>query len=110
VDVKKKAQIPFPVKRALEKLGRNLRDARLRRRISMAIMSERVDITPATLARMENGDPGVSMGSYATALFVLWLHDRLSGLAYVSNDRVGLALEEERLPQRIYRRRSRKTS
>jgi len=95
--------LPLPVKRALTKLGEDIRAARLRRRISMAIMAERVSITRVTLQKLEQGDPGVAIGTYATALFVLGLISRLSDLTDVRHDDVGLQLEEERLPRRIRR-------
>lgn len=98
--------LPLPVVRALRKLGHDLRDARRRRRIPVAIASERASISRMTLLKIEKGEPGVAMGSYATILFVLGLTDRLADLADAKNDPVGLALAEEHLPQRI--RRSRK--
>jgi transcriptional regulator with XRE-family HTH domain len=92
---------PIAVKRALRKLGSDMRDARRRRRIPMALMAERVGVTRATLTKAERGDERVSMGVYAAMLFVLGLTERLAELASARNDEVGLALEEERLPQRI---------
>lgn len=56
-----------------------------------------------TLWRLEKGDPSVSIGTLATALFILQLHDRLSQLVAPGSDELGLNLEEERLPQRIRR-------
>ena len=41
------------------------------------------------------------MGAYASVLFVLGMTERLAELTDPRFDRVGLALEEERLPQRI---------
>lgn len=64
-------------------------------------MAERVGVTRATLAKAEKGDSSVSMGVYASMLFVLGLVDRLAEIANVRHDEVGMALEEERLPQRI---------
>lgn len=96
---------PIPVKRALRKLGQNLRDARLRRRIPTMIMAERASISRTTLSKVEKGDPGVSLGSYAIVLFVLGMAERLGDLANVKNDTVGLELEGSRLPQRIRRSR-----
>jgi transcriptional regulator with XRE-family HTH domain len=93
--------IPLPVRRALSKLGADIRDARRRRRIPTAVMAERAMIVRATLQKAEKGDPGVSMGTYATLLFVLGLTDRLADLADARHDATGLALEDERLPQRI---------
>jgi transcriptional regulator with XRE-family HTH domain len=93
--------IPLPVRRALTKLGADIRDARRRRRIPTAVMAERAMIVRATLQKAEKGDPAVSMGTYATLLFILGLTDRLADLADARYDATGLALEEERLPQRI---------
>jgi DNA-binding XRE family transcriptional regulator len=70
-------------------------------------MAERASISRTTLNKVEKGDPGVSLGIYATVLFVLGLSDRLANLADIRTDTVGLHLEEENLPQRI--RRSKKT-
>lgn len=97
--------IALSVRRALQQVGADLRDARRRRRIPIALLAKRAMISETTLRKVERGDPAVSVGIYATVMFVLGLADRLSALAAAHNDRVGLALEEERLPQRIRRRR-----
>ena len=93
--------LPLPVDRALRKLGQDIRDARLRRRIPVTVMAERASISRMTLSKIENGESGTSLGAYATVLFILGLVDRLADLADVKNDDLGLRLEEERLPQRI---------
>jgi len=93
--------LAFPVRRTLVKLGRDIRDARLRRRISVSILAERASMSRMTLSKVEKGEPGVSMGAYATVLFVLGFAERLADLADPRLDAVGLALEEERLPKRI---------
>ncbi len=64
-------------------------------------MAERALISRKTLNKVEKGDPGVSLGIYATVLFVLGMTDRLAELADPRRDAVGLSLEEERLPRRI---------
>ncbi len=94
---------PLPVKRALTKLGADIRGARLRRRISTAVMAERAFVTRATLLKVERGDPAVSLGIYATVLFILGMVARLSDLADVRFDDTGLQLAEEKLPRRIRR-------
>ncbi len=104
---KSTAMPPISVKRALNKLGRDIRDARRRRRIPMAIMAERASISRTTLNKVEKGEAGVALGIYASVLFVLGMVGRLGDLADPKTDQVGLELEEERLPQRI--RRPRKT-
>ncbi|HLH17819.1 MAG TPA: hypothetical protein VKX45_11390 [Bryobacteraceae bacterium] len=97
----KSPPLPFPVARALRKLGQDLRDARRRRRIPVAILAERASISRMTLHKIEKGDAGVYIGNYAAVLFSLGLVDRLSDLADATHDAVGRELEEERLPERI---------
>jgi hypothetical protein len=58
-----------------------------------------------TLLKVEKGDPGVAMGTYATVLFVLGLLERLADVADPAQDKTGLQLEEEHLPLRIRTRR-----
>jgi DNA-binding XRE family transcriptional regulator len=93
--------LPIPVKRALRKLGGDIRDARRRRRIPAAIAAARASISRTTLVKIEKGDPGVALGIYATVLFVMGMVDRLADVADPRHDSVGLQLEEEHLPQRI---------
>ncbi|MCY3546428.1 MAG: hypothetical protein OXH49_06070 [Gemmatimonadetes bacterium] len=93
--------LPLPVRRILSKLGSDIRDARLRRRIRASTLAERALISRTTLHKIERGDAGVSMGKYATVLFVLGMHDDIADLADRSRDGVGLDLLEERLPQRV---------
>ncbi len=64
-------------------------------------MAERASVSRVTLRKVENGDPGVAMGIYATILFVLGMLDRLADVVDAAHDHVGMALEEEILPQRI---------
>ena len=93
--------LPVPAARAVRKLGHDIRDARRRRRIPVAILAQRASISRTTLNKLEKGDPGVSLGSYATVLFILGMVDRIADLADPKHDAVGLELEEEHLPQRI---------
>lgn len=93
--------VPIPVARALRKLGHDIRDARRRRRIPVALLAERASISRMTLNRIEKGDARASVGAYATVLFVLGMADRLADVADPRHDSVGLELEEEHLPERI---------
>ena len=83
--------MPLPVRHALRKLGRDIRDARRRRRIPAAIAAQRASISRTTLVKLEKGDPGVAIGLYATVLFVLGMADRLGDLPAPKNDPVGVA-------------------
>jgi len=93
--------LPVPVRRAVRKLGQDIRDARLRRRIPTEILAQRASISRMTLYNVENGNINVSIGTYATILFVLGMIDRVGTLADANEDTLGRQLEEERLPKRI---------
>ena len=69
--------------------------------IPVALMAERASISRTTLNKVEKGDPGASLGAFATVLFALGMVDRLADIADPRHDAVGRALEEEHLPQRI---------
>ena len=99
--------MPLPVKRALTKLGADIKSARLRRRITTTLMAERAFVARSTLQKVEQGDPGVSLGVYATVLFILGLSERIAELADAGTDSVGLQLDEDRLPQRVRARKRR---
>ena len=93
--------LPLPVRRALTKLGSDIRDARRRRRIQTTVMADRLQISRPTLRKLEQGDPSVGMAAYATALYVLGMVQRLADLADIAHDPVGQQLASEALPQRI---------
>ncbi len=92
---------PIPVKRALRKLGEDLRNARKRRRIPMQLAAERASISRATLNKIEKGNEGVSLGAYARILFILGMIGRLADLMDSTVDALGMELEAENLPKRI---------
>jgi transcriptional regulator with XRE-family HTH domain len=73
--------LPPAAAQALRTLGENLAIARVRRRESQRAWAKRMGISVPTLIRMERGDPGVSAGIYATAL---WLMGRVSALSAVA--------------------------
>ena len=93
--------VPIPVARVLRKLGQDIRDARRRRRIPVAILAQRASIGRMTLSRIEKGDPRTSIGAYATVLFTLGMAERLADVDDPRHDAIGRELEEEHLPQRI---------
>jgi len=85
---------------AVERLGRDVRGARLRRGIAVSDLAVRAGTSPSTIARLEKGDPGVAIGTLADVLVVLGLVERLSDLIDIRKDDLGLALTAERLPRR----------
>jgi transcriptional regulator with XRE-family HTH domain len=98
--------IPIPVARGLRLLGADIRAARRRRRLRTLVVAERARISRPTLLKVERGDPSVSLGVYATVLWVLGLLDRLPQVAAPAADTEGLELETARLPARIRPRRT----
>lgn len=88
--------------RRAEALGERLRLARLRRRMSLADLAERVGTTRITLARLERGDLSASLGLLVRLLDVLGLEKDLDQLA--RDDELGQRLQDVRL------RRPRRTS
>jgi hypothetical protein len=98
--------LPLPVVCALRKLGHDIKDARRRRRIPVAIAAQRASISKTTWLKVEKGDPGVLARTYVTVLFVLGMVDRVAQLADPGTDSVGLRIEEEHLPQRIRNKRT----
>ena len=95
------APVPTEVKRALERLGADVSEARRRRRLPMEVVASRALTTRQTVARIERGDPRVAMGTWASVLFALRIANRLGELAAPAGDREGLALEAEHLPKRV---------
>lgn len=96
-----KSALPATVRRALMKLGADISIARRRRDITAELMAERAFMTRNTLRRIERGDAGVSIASYATVLFVLGMTERLADLADPGADPLGRELAEEQLPKRV---------
>jgi len=85
---------------ALERLGQDVRGARLRRGIAVADLAVRAGTSPSTIARLEKGDPGVAIGTLADVLVALGLVERLADLIDIRKDDLGLTLAVERLPRR----------
>jgi len=93
--------LPNEVVGALTRLGKQIRIARKRRAITMEEMASRMFVTRKTLWRLENGDPGVTLGILASALWVLGLEKELAGVAQPEHDEIGKYRERKRLPKRV---------
>ena len=93
--------LPPRLRRGLRKFGADIAMARRKRRLTMAMMAERLCIARSTYVRVERGDPAVSMGTYAMALFCLGFGDLMTDLVDSSRDSHGLLLDNEHVPKRI---------
>lgn len=88
------------VSRSLQKLGSDIKSARLRRRLPMTLVAERAGISSKTLASIEKGEAGVSLGNVAAVIYAMGIGTPFSEILDQKNDSFGLMLDEERLPKR----------
>lgn len=91
---------PPAVRKALRELGSNIHEARVRRKLPMSVVAERAATSRPTLARLEKGDPSVSMGIYASVLHALGLLEGLAKVAGLAQDVVGQQIMSAELPKR----------
>ena len=63
-------------KKVLEKMGEQIKMARLRRNLSTELVAERDGISSATSWAVEKGTPTVAIGTYAAVLHALGGMDR----------------------------------
>ena len=97
---------PAAVEEALQRLGRNIRTARLRRRLPQAALAERMGVSRFVVADVERGKPTTGVAAYVGALWALGLLGDLSAVAEPDGDEEGKALERARVPKRARSRRS----
>jgi transcriptional regulator with XRE-family HTH domain len=92
--------LPPQASEALKQLGENLALARVRRKESQRVWARRIGVSIPTLIRMEQGEPGVAMGVYVTALWLLGRAQALPALAAPEQDRGALELDVRRAAKR----------
>ncbi|WP_028314517.1 helix-turn-helix domain-containing protein [Desulfatibacillum aliphaticivorans] len=85
----------------IQTLGERIRIARKRRGWTMEQMASKMYVSRLTLARLEKGEPGVSLAVLASALWVLGLEDDLLNVSVPEKDAVGVYHERRRLPKRV---------
>lgn len=93
--------LPPRVRRSLTRFGADLAVARRKRSLTLLMMAERVGVAKSTYLRVEKGDPTVSLGAYAMALFVLGFGDALGDIIDPRRDEQGLLFDGRRLPKRV---------
>lgn len=89
------------VRRSLTKLGADLMLARHKRKLTAAMMAERVGVSRSTYRKLEAGEATVSLGALAQALFVLGFGTALGDLVDPRRDERGLLLDAQRLGRRV---------
>ena len=84
--------LPPQVELAIRRLGEDLCIARKRRGESRRLWADRIGVSEPTVVRMENGDPAVAIGIYATAL---WLMGRVGELGELASPEFDLGALQE---------------
>lgn len=87
------AHMPPSTLAALAQLGADLAVARLRRKESLKAWAQRLGVSVPTLMRLEAGEPSVSLGVLATALWLIGRDAALATLAPPKEDRGALELD-----------------
>lgn len=96
--------LPQAAGSALRKLGDDLATARKRRGQPLREWARRLQVSVPTLLRMEKGDPSVSAGVYATAVWLIGRHEALGRVADPKEDLAALEAEIQTARQRGVRR------
>ena len=96
---------PGAVEDAIRRLGRDIRTARLRRRLRIEDVVGRIGASRFTVADIKRGKPGASMAAYAGALWALGLLEGMNEVADPDRDEEGKTLESARRPTQAPRRR-----
>lgn len=87
------SKLPPQTLGALEALGSHLAVARVRRKESLLTRAKRIGVSVPTLMRLESGDPTVSMGAYATALWLIGRDGELARIASPEHDQGALEMD-----------------
>lgn len=85
--------ISLDLQQLAQDLGARLALARGRRKLTTMLFAERMGVSRNTLARLESGDPGVSLGMYLKALRILGLESSLELVA--KDDPLGRKLQDQ---------------
>ncbi len=97
--------LPLQVTAALVDISEGIRAARLRRQQSARELAARIGVSLPTLRKLERGDPTVSFGTFATALWVLNMLEPVQEAVRPESDRLAASLEASRLTKRVRRKR-----
>jgi transcriptional regulator with XRE-family HTH domain len=82
-------------RRQVTALGKRLRAARLRRKMTQPMMAERVGVSIPTIVKLEAGDPSTSLATMLRVLTVLGMAADIDLLA--AEDTLGRALQDSEL-------------
>lgn len=102
---KKTVAIMPDTQKILEKMGNQIKMARLRRNLATELVAERAGISRATLWAVEKGTPTVAIGTYAAVLHALGGMDK-EFEQIAKDDEFGKKLQDLNLSSRRRAKRS----
>lgn len=82
-------------RRHIVALGKRLRAARLRRKMTQPMLAERVGVSVPTIGKLEDGDPSTSLATMLRVLAVLGMAADIDLLA--AQDTLGRSLQDSEL-------------
>lgn len=85
----------------LRRLGEHIAIARKLRRLTIRHVAEAASVAQETIRRLEQGEPGVSVGTLAMVLLVFGESGRLENLLAPPTDDIGMILRVNNLPKRV---------
>ena len=85
----------------LQELGERLRLARQRRQWTQRELAAKAGISEGTLKKIEAGNPRVPVGFWLQLMDLFAIADELEQLALPENDRIGTAMDDRPLRQRV---------
>jgi transcriptional regulator with XRE-family HTH domain len=94
------ATAPEAVDQAARELGRRMKLARLRRRLSQRELASRAGVSYVTMRAIEAGNLLTGLGAYLAAIWALGLEQELETLLEPDKDMEGKQLELSRMPRR----------
>ena len=83
---------PYPVEQALNRLGENLRTARIRRNFTIDEVAQKIGTGRRAVMDAEKGNVSTGIGIYAALLWVYDLLPPLNDVANPAKDEQGLTL------------------
>ena len=90
---------PASVEQALERLGRNIRTARLRRRLPQEVLARRMGVSRFVVADVERGKASTGVAACVGALWGPGLPAPVRDVADPDRDEEGKTLERARRPR-----------
>jgi len=93
--------LPPSLQREFKKLGGDIRNARVRRKLTTLELAKRVFVSENTMIRVQKGNPSVAIGIYGRVLFLLGMTGRIGMLADFSVDPISQDIENAALPKRV---------